>query len=127
MLDAEDQNRFSQDRRAPGKALEMIAAERAYQLSQGYSAEHDDAQRNGELAAAAACFVIGSCDLVDRAGGSEKPLWPPAWPKEIVDKRTRIKQLVIAGALIAAEIEREQRALLKELSPSNTSLNGIVF
>lgn len=85
-----------------------IASERERQISQeGWTTAHDDSHSTGELAAAAACYAFGEM-LVDEASG---PVWPwsedwwkPSWP---IDRR---RDLVKAGALIVAEIERLDRA-----------------
>jgi hypothetical protein len=112
----------------------LISAERERQVSQeGWSAEHDDAHDGNQIAMAAACYaspvplkakILVNCGC--RSAGDcphvfGKEEWVDAWPwdKEF-DKRgkhDRIRQLVIAGALIAAEIDRLNReALLKELT-----------
>lgn len=88
---------------------DMIAYERRRQVKQeGWDSTHDDMEHTeGELAAAACCYaapwpIFGEYDP-----------WP--WDKES-DKRnkhSRIRLLVIAGALIAAEIDRLKRAGVK--------------
>lgn len=94
-------------------ALEMIAVERARQLpgGEGFDSDHDDRHTSGELAMAAACyaapvpiFTVAFC-----GDGDTQDAWP--WGEEW-DKREdhdEMKRLVIAGALIVAEIERLQR------------------
>jgi hypothetical protein len=92
-------------------AIELIADERRRQIEvEGWTHEHDDNQEAGELAMAAMCYAM-------------LPVWRPAemaplgWPwsnPEPMDgfKPTpgdRIRELVKAGALIVAEIERLQR------------------
>lgn len=112
MLKAEEQKRISAMHRTTGKPpLEMIAAERQAQLAMGYDASHDDGHAGGELAAAAACFALGSTELrYGEDNGEVRTLWPAEWPTGILGENTRMRQLVVAGALIAAEIERLQRA-----------------
>jgi hypothetical protein len=101
--------------RQPGGA-ELIAAERERQIrSEGFTAPHDDKYICGELANAAAVYamnpgfrdrrVTGGCGTETVA--SELWSWDGEWWKP---KGGRIRQLVKAGALIAAEIDRLQRA-----------------
>jgi hypothetical protein len=83
--------------------IALIRAERERQIaSEGWTAEHDDQWLNGELATAAAYYALP-------AEAGTPPLWPWAceWNKK--EKHNRLRQLVIAGALIVAEIERLQR------------------
>jgi hypothetical protein len=83
-------------------AIRDITDERLRQVGkEGWTAEHDDEHSNGQLAQAAACYAW--------AGWKPAPYWPwsRAWDKR--DKHDRRRQLVIAGALIVAEIERLDR------------------
>lgn len=82
----------------------QIADERVRQLdAEGYRAEHDDEHDGGELARCAAGFL--------GAEGPDAPK-PADWPFGCCDwkPKDRIRNLVRAGALIAAEIDRLQRA-----------------
>ncbi len=112
MLKAQEQKRVGATHRTNGKSpIEMITAERQAQLAKGYNAAHDDQHSAGELAAAAACFALGSTQVSSaEATGEVRNLWPDEWPTGILGTNTRMRQLVVAGALIAAEIERLQRA-----------------
>lgn len=74
----------------------MIARERYRQIDQEkYNTRHDDQLTNGQLARAAAAYALSS---------------PACWPFHILHFKpspgNRIKDLVKAGALIAAEIDR---------------------
>lgn len=98
-----------------GEGAARIAVERARQKSvEGWTPEHDAQHAHGELSIAAACYAL-NCRKEDgypihnyaavhdyecRDG------WPWArwWDKR--DKHDREKSLVIAGALIAAELDR---------------------
>ncbi len=87
---------------------ELIAAERQRQIDvEGWTPEHDDKHHQGEMADAAACYALRSYEPVR---GDEKPksMWPwaPEWWKPSDDP---VRNLVKAGALIAAEIDRLQR------------------
>jgi hypothetical protein len=93
--------------------IELISAERQRQISkEGWTPEHDDTHKYGELAKAAACYAIHHTDAIVRedCGQTAGDAWP--WPEEW-DKRKKhstLRALTIAGALIAAEIDRLQRA-----------------
>lgn len=94
-------------------AIELIADERQRQIEvEGWNHDHDDAYKNEELSQAAACYVTPAKDrLFSHAMAPNKPVhlwpWPPEWWKPTPDDR--IRELVKAGALIIAEIERLQR------------------
>lgn len=83
----------------------------------GWSDEHDDKYKNGQLAWAAVCFAAP--ERVYRADGGGSCItfndpWPCDWDKQRWDSRTikrptraeRIRLLEKSGALIAAEIDR---------------------
>lgn len=106
--------------------IELIAEERERQVSQeGYTPEHDDRHLGGELADAAAVYA-------DAAGAMARGASPtdffdpndedafntyldgdgPEWPFEPKDLKLSpdpVRNLVKAGALIAAEIDRLRR------------------
>lgn len=82
----------------------LIAAERQRQVSQeGWTPEHDDTHTDGSLATAAAVLA---CE------DAEVPGYFGSWIEALVKKHygNRMRELVIAGALIAAEIDRVRRA-----------------
>jgi hypothetical protein len=88
-------------------AVELIAAERERQVSkEGWSLQHDDSHQCEELARAAACYAIPPFWRVESIFGMLWPWWPKWWKPSPDD---RIRELVKAGALIVAEIERLQR------------------
>ncbi len=93
--------------------MSEIAIERSRQMSEeGWTPEHDDAHRDGELALAGACYAR----MPYWRAISRKPVGhvtaPSAWPwdhkwwKPKDDRR----DLIRAAALIIAEIERLDRA-----------------
>jgi hypothetical protein len=99
----------------------LIAAERQRQVTEeGWTAEHDAEHAKGELARAAACYALPpdrrqiatARHPADRTSRFEPwPLgwpWHPSWWKPAPDDRVR--ELVKAAALIAAEIDRLQAA-----------------
>ena len=85
---------------------ELIAAERRRQIEvEDYSADHDRASGPGVLIQAAMCYATPDSKRVFRGGRA-----PIDWPwtadywKPTPDDRER--EMVKAGALIAAEIDR---------------------
>lgn len=91
--------------------LWRVADERKRQISgEGYTLAHDDEHVAGEIADAAAVYAHGGF-MMDLA---ENPIWP--WGRldgvsgHVVKSKSRERQLVIAMALCAAEIERLRRA-----------------
>lgn len=102
----------------------LIAAERQRQQSAlGWSREHDDTHDRGELIAAAMCYA--SVPLLRM---TYKPQWADSEITEVMATKwpwdeewwkpsdSAVRNLVKAGALIAAEIDRLQRAVS---SPNN--------
>lgn len=99
---------------------ELIAAERHEHLKrEGWTAEHDDKQNADELACAAAVYALPArlreLRVRPLAAATEftlrEILWPwnrQWWKPTVAD---RVRELVKAGALIAAEIDRLKRAL----------------
>lgn len=87
---------------------ELIATERRRQVeAEGWTPDHDDGHNDKELRWAAACYLLSGEITID---GEDFRLrcWPWAdfWWKPSPDP---IRNLVKAGALIAAEIDRLQR------------------
>lgn len=89
-------------------AIDLIQAERVRQGSLGWDPGHDDEHTDDELAKAAAVYATPG--YARRESGGVPTLWPwhRKWWKPVPDDR--IRELVKAGALIVAEIERLQRA-----------------
>ena len=98
--------------------IELIEEERQRQITEErWTPGHDDAHDKGQLAGAAAAYALESCGFenphcieLKRYDITHKVrLWPWAehWWKPSEDKR---RNLVKAGALIAAEIDRLNRA-----------------
>lgn len=92
----------------------LIAHERARQINmEGWTAKHDDEHSNGEMAAAAAAYIIHTKEArhlagtVDYLNASPVDEWP--WGEEWWKPKTPLADLIRAGALIAAEIDRLQR------------------
>lgn len=98
-------------------ALQDIAAERQRQQSaEGWTPAHDDEHENNELAFAASCYAFhaaaASWDLEDDGTPYDSHPAPKNWPwePEWWKPTNARRDLVKAGALIAAEIERLDRA-----------------
>ena len=97
---------------------EMIAAERRRQIeAEGWTPEHDDEHGEFELTDAARCYLAAALYSAAVHHPSAMPVWArdgaAYWPwhedwwKPSEDP---IRNLVKAGALIAAEIDRLTRA-----------------
>lgn len=81
----------------PSDAARDVLAERERQKSvEGWTPEHDDEHNDEQLALAAACYALGS-----------PTFWP--WENRWWKPKDRRRNLVRAGALILAEIERIDR------------------
>lgn len=112
--------------------VELIAVERERQVEvEGRTLKHDDRHHKDELARAATCYAMPEPIFVKREGKDGvtfRTPWPRAyhsswsergdgwypWRKSETD---RLTELVRAGALVAAEIDRLQRLAAKEGKP----------
>lgn len=84
--------------------IELMAAEReAHFEREGWTEEHDDEHTNRELSNAAVCYVLAERQSIVGT------YWPALWGKWW-KPTTYLRNLVKAGALLAAEIDRLQRA-----------------
>lgn len=95
--------------------VELIAAERHRQIEkEGWTPEHDDVHTKGELVRAAVCYCeANNLELTENEDG-ENLIESGYWPFDESDWKPtpedRVRELVKAGALLAAEIDRIQRA-----------------
>ncbi|PKR54432.1 hypothetical protein [Thalassospira marina] len=90
-------------------AFRDVLAERNRQVSvEGWAPEHDDAHDQGEIAIAAACYAAPHTGDEDTPRASMLRWWP--WTSSWWKPSSRRRDLVKAGALILAEIERLDRA-----------------
>lgn len=101
------------------KAAEDVLTERQRQVEkEGWTPGHDDNHDDGAMAQAAAVYALGAAtdkperSVIDEFGSEGTPyrihsLWP--WSREWHKPRSRRDDLVKAGALILAEIERLDR------------------
>lgn len=105
---------------------DLIREERAKQITRGFSEDHDKQHDDGALALNAAILAspqvlyqkekFANSESIQAMRVSDSWRLPnPAFRGNVIidnshlDKRERIKQLVVAGALIAAEIDRLQK------------------
>lgn len=84
----------------------LVAAERRRQIeAEGWSPDHDDQWDRGEMAYAAAKYAAPMAPID----------WP--WDEQWWKPKDRLSNLVRAGALIAAEIDRMHRVEADKASP----------
>lgn len=99
------------------RAMDDVLTERNRQMmsknvgGEAWSQAHDDEHTQGELAKAAACYTLS--DYTDPRVVNW--VWP--WDRKWWKPKSRRRDLVIAGALIIAEIERLDRAEEKARTP----------
>lgn len=100
--------------RAGSGGVAAIEAERHRQVEQeGWTPEHDDEHRGGEMAAAAAAYAFSAATADRYYAADPVGFWP--WDMTWWKPRTPVEDLVRAGALIAAEIDRIERVTAKAL------------
>ena len=92
------------------QAAQDVLAERRRQIeAEGWRPEHDDLHDDNEMAAAAACYAVAGCNP-DPFKVNPPAMWP--WDWAFWKPASQRRNLVKAGALILAEIERLDRAAL---------------
>lgn len=80
---------------------DMITLERKRQVEvEGYNARHDNSEQDGTLEKAAMAYLYSS--VGNRKEGMK--VWP--WCLPFFKPKTQVRDLVRAGALIAAAIDR---------------------
>lgn len=95
--------------------IELIAEKaRTNREHKGYTPDHDDTHDKGELCAAAVCYLDRGWLQIQQRTPREEPSRPPfIWPFEAgawKPSDDAIRNLIHAGALLVAEIDRLQRA-----------------
>lgn len=102
--------------------IELIAEERERQISvEGWTPEHDDNHTACQLTAAADCYLESAAILDQHGCGYDdcQDYWP--WSEEMwKPSEDPIRNLVKAGALIAAEIDRLSRHHAGQQQPPET-------
>lgn len=89
--------------------VQLITEELDRQISQkGWSPYHNDTHQKGEMLDAGLCYGYAAINVGHPSMGGPPPEWPwdSAWWKPSPE---RVGNLVKAGALIVAEIDRLQR------------------
>lgn len=93
-----------ESRTVTAAAADVLAERQRQVTAEGWTAELDDGYQNSELADAAACYAIHA----HNQGFSTPAHWP--WSQDWWKQTSPRRDLVKAGALILAEIERLDRA-----------------
>jgi hypothetical protein len=95
------------------KGAEMIVTERLRQITEeGYSKEHDRRHINDELILAAIAYAIYGrhTQVLEKRDMPEGVMFADPWPWPMSfdnrENHDQLRRLVIAAALIAAEIDR---------------------
>ena len=101
--------------------VDLILAERTRQIKKGWTSEHDDNHEDGSIADAAACYTVAASAGARGADAEEEFTASMlngysdsllSWPWDEKDWKPSadpIHNLVKAGALVAAEIDRLNR------------------
>ena len=111
------------------KGINDVSTERLRQITEeGHGADSDDKYDGGMLAAAGACYAMHAAwHLSSGSTGDDglvgtTPVWWP-FPGETWNPQDRRRNLVKAGALIIAEIDRFDRAEAKKIANSSSTGN----
>jgi len=97
----------------PAAARDVLAERRRQIEAEGWTPEHDDQWYCGEIAEAAASYAMASTYYHADPYVAVLSIWP--WSRSWLKPTNRRRDLVKAGALILAEIERLDR--LSPLTP----------
>lgn len=92
---------------SPESAQDVIAERERQKAVEGWTAEHDDGHTNGELALAAGAYALASAFYHSDPYAAVLSVWP--WDRKWLKPTDRRRDLIKAGALILAEIERLDR------------------
>jgi hypothetical protein len=94
-----------------------VLAERQRQINtEGWTPEHDDEHRDYAMSCAAGCYAMYTLAYPE---GDPPPQWP--WDKAWWKPKDHRRNLVKAGALILAEIERIDRLAQRDGGKGRTS------
>ena len=111
---------------APGKEMPQawldVQAERRRQVeAEGWTPKHDDEHADGQMAQAAGCYALHAggigTDWPDGLQNGAALFWP--WDRDSWKPSTARRDLIKAGALILAEIERIDRVAASQGGPSD--------
>ena len=95
-------------------ALQILDERNRQVLEEGWTEQHDAEHENGMLTKAAIAYTLAGMYPEDTPGDqsmretARKYYWP--WISKWWKPKDRVRNLVRAGALIAAEIDRLQRS-----------------
>lgn len=106
-LEAAEDGKYIDATTMPAAWLDVIAERERQIAAEGWTPEHDDEHDTGELAAAAACYAL-SANFGNGIGSEPPSPWP--WDDAFWKPKDERSNLLRAGALILAEIERLDRA-----------------
>lgn len=95
--------------RASGAAQDVLAERQRQITAEGWTPDHDDEHADGSMADAAGCYALHAHDTAKDGAKNFVPAWWP-WEPEWYKRSSPRGDLVKAGALILAEIERLDRA-----------------
>ena len=86
----------------------LITKERERQIcEEGWTEEHDADHHYMEFVKAAISYCIANFDNIDGADEHSREWWP--WDQQWYKPKTKLRNLVRAGALIAAAIDKLQK------------------
>ena len=90
--------------------IELITEERASHAAKGWDAKHDDLHTEQQMAIVAAKLAATGTNAETIKWVGDDDVWGLLYKH----KNNRVRQLMIAGALCAAEIDRIQRIPTKD-------------
>ncbi|MEB5847707.1 hypothetical protein [Klebsiella pneumoniae] len=93
---------------ATAAAADVLAERKRQVTTEGWTPEHDDQHVNFEMAIAGGLYAISAVDSHHKLRNSAPSAWP--WDRKWWKPDGPRRDLVKAGALILAEIERLDRA-----------------
>ncbi|MGQ9945983.1 hypothetical protein [Pseudomonas aeruginosa] len=115
-------HRTDQAGQVPQAWLDVQAERRRQVEAEGWTPEHDDEHDSGEIACAAVCYALPPAHPARIEGalgryGRDPNIWPWTrdWWKPAPNDRRR--ELIKAGAVVLAEIERLDRAAATQGGP----------
>lgn len=114
----------SEGRPAEKIGAEMVAERNRQTDVEGYSPAHDDGHP-GEMARAAGCYATTAGEAIESGNsdtsGEHLHAWQWPWEKDAWKPKNARRDLIRAGALIIAEIERLDRKGLIEVKEATMS------
>lgn len=93
-------------------ALDVLAERQRQKDKEGWTAEHDDKWKRGELRHAATCYAVGGVAY----------MWP--WDMKWWKPGSIRRNLVKAAALLIAEIDRIDRDAARQIAPLEGDTDG---